>query len=110
MVAHDAALDADAILALKDSKTDLVLNDLEFVETRLSRAGDEAEKKLLNKFKDALEKEEFISTIGLTATDKEEISGYGLLTIKPAVVVEKEELESKIKELTRAIMYLKAIE
>ena len=103
VVAQDAALDADAILALKDSKTDLVLNDLEFVETRLSRAGDEAEKKLLNKFKDALEKEEFISTIPLTEEDKKIISGYGLYTLKSVILAEKAEVEDINALLARAL-------
>ena len=103
VVAQEAALDADAILALKDSKTDLVLNDLEFVETRLSRAGDEAEKKLLNKFKDALEKEEFISTIPLTEEEKKIISGYGLYTLKSVVLAEKAEVEDINALLARAL-------
>jgi ribosome-binding ATPase YchF (GTP1/OBG family) len=103
LVTQDAALDAEAILALKDSKTDLVLNDLEFVETRLSRAGDESEKKLLNKFKDALEKEEFISTIPLTEEEKKIISGYGLYTLKSVTLAEKAELEDINALLARAL-------
>jgi len=93
MLGQEGAEEADVIIILKDSKMDLILHDLDFVETRLSKAPAEKEKIILDKMKAALEKEEFISTIGLTAQDKEEISGYGLLTIKPAVVVEKEELE-----------------
>lgn len=93
MLGQEGAEEADVIIILKDSKMDLILHDLDFVETRLSKAPAEKEKIILEKMKAALEKEEFISTIGLTAQDNEEISGYGLLTIKPAVVVEKEELE-----------------
>jgi hypothetical protein len=92
MLGEDGAEEADVIIILKDSKMDLILHDLDFVETRLSKAPADQEKIILDKMKAALEKEEFISTIGLTAQDKEEISGYGLLTIKPAVVVAKEEL------------------
>jgi len=102
-VAQDAALDADAILALKDFKTDLILNDLEFVETRLGRAGDEAEKKLLNKFKDALDKEDFISTITLTEEEKKIISGYGLYTLKSVTLAEKAETENINSLLARAL-------
>jgi ribosome-binding ATPase YchF (GTP1/OBG family) len=93
IAAEAEALESDVILAPKDAKTDLVLRDLDFVETRLSRQPEEKEKTLLSKMKEALEKEEFISAIGLTAEDKELISGYGLLTIKPIVLVNKEELE-----------------
>jgi hypothetical protein len=92
MLGQTGAEEADVIIILKDSKMDLILHDLDFVETRLSKAPAEKEKIILDKMKAVLEKEEFISTIDLTAEDKEEISGYGLLTIKPAVVVAKEEL------------------
>lgn len=103
MLGQEGAEEADAIIILKDSKMDLILHDLDFVETRLSKTPAEKEKIILDKMKAALEKEEFISTIGLTAQDKEEISGYGLLTIKPAVVVEKEELADMGTLLAKAL-------
>ena len=37
VVGEEAAIDADAILVAKDSSSDLILKDLEFVETRLCR-------------------------------------------------------------------------
>ncbi|MDD2928167.1 MAG: DUF933 domain-containing protein [Candidatus Omnitrophica bacterium] len=88
---EDAALESDVIIAPKDAKTDLILRDLDFVETRLSRQPEEKEKEVLNKMKGALEKEEFVSTVGLSNEDKELISGYGLFTIKPVVLIDKEE-------------------
>lgn len=90
---EDAALESDAILVIKDTRTDLILKDLEFVETRLSRTEDESEKAVLNKFKAALEKEEFISAVTLTEDEKKSIAAFGLYTIKPVVVAVKEELE-----------------
>ncbi|MBU4252252.1 MAG: DUF933 domain-containing protein [Candidatus Omnitrophica bacterium] len=72
---------------------DLILKDLDFVEARLAKAPAENEKIILNKMKEALEKEEFISTLGLTGPEKEIISGYGLFTLKPVVVINKEELQ-----------------
>ncbi len=66
LAGEDAALDADAILMLKDTATDLILKDLEFVETRLVRAVQEPEKILLNKLKSVLEKEEFIFNASLS--------------------------------------------
>ncbi len=103
LVGQDAALDADAIIVPKDAKMDLILGDLEFVETRLSKAPPEAEKIILDKMKAALEKENFISTIGLTAAEKEVISGYGLFTLKPVVEVAKEELEDMGTLLARVL-------
>ena len=56
---------------------DLILRDLDFMETRLAKQPEEKEKIVLNKMKVALEKEELVSTIGLSNEDKEIISGYG---------------------------------
>jgi len=92
LVGQDGALEADAIIIPLDAKMDLILHDLDFVETRLAKAPAENEKVILNKIKGALEKEEFISTLGLTTPEKELISGYGLFTLKPIVVIKKEEL------------------
>jgi len=93
LAAPDQALEADIIIVPQEAKADLILNDLDFVETRLSKSPEEKEKLILNKMKAALEKEEFISTIGLTDQEKEVISGYGLFTLKPVIAVTKEELE-----------------
>ena len=93
LVGQDGAPEADAIIIPAEAKMDLVLQDLDFVETRLSKAPAENEKIILNKMKAALEKEEFISGVGLSASEKEVISGYGLLTLKPVAVIHKEDLE-----------------
>jgi len=37
VVGEDQLLEADAVLALDEAKADLILKDLEFVETRLGR-------------------------------------------------------------------------
>src|SRR3989338_1868581 len=89
-VGEEAALESDAILIIKDTRTDLILKDLEFVETRLSRTEDEGEKIVLNKFKAALEKEEFILAVTLSEDEKKSIAALGLYTIKPVVVAGKE--------------------
>ncbi len=93
LVGQDAAQEADAIMITADSKMDLILHDLDFVETRLAKSPAENEKTILSKMKAALEKEEFISTLGLTAAENEVISGYGLLTLKPVAVIRKEDAE-----------------
>lgn len=93
LVGQEGAPEADVIMVTKDAKMDLILKDLDFVETRLAKVPAEGEKLILDKFKTALENEEFISTLGLTDQEKEVISGYGLFTLKPVAVVGKEELE-----------------
>lgn len=86
------AIDAHAVLVSKDSRTDIILKDLEFVETRLSRCEQESEKSLLLKLKDILEKEGFIFEAELSEEEKKLISGYGLLTNKPVVAVDETRL------------------
>ncbi len=103
LVGEDASIDADAILVLKDSAADLILKDMEFVETRLSRASEEAEKTLMGKLKDILEKEEFIAKAVLTPEEKQALVKYGLLTSKPVVVASAAELEDKNALLARAL-------
>ena len=93
LIAENLGLDADVIILTQDAKMDLILKDLEFVETRLSKTPLAPEKLILEKMKVALEKEELISTLGLNAAELEIISGYGLFTLKPVVVIKKEELD-----------------
>ena len=103
LVGADAILDADAILAYKDSRTDLILKDLEFLETRLSRSSDEQEKVLLNKLKSVLEKEEFIFNVALTEEEKKLMLSYGLCTNKPICLMQSGELENKDQLLARCV-------
>ena len=100
---EEGAIDADVLLTAKDSAADLILQDLEFVETRLSRATAEAEKNLFNKLKGILEKEQFIFNAGLAEEEKKELIKYGLLTAKPVVVAEAKDLEDKNALLLRAL-------
>lgn len=101
LIAQEAVLDADVVLSAKEAHMDMILSDLEFVENRLAKAVEEPEKNLLTKFKNLLEKEEFISSIVLSDDEKKIISGYGLITIKPIVIAEKEELDELDKLLFR---------
>jgi len=103
LIGPDEAKEADEILVLSDSASDLILKDLEFVETRLSRTEQDQEKTLLNKLKIILEKEEFIFNAGLSPQEKQAISGYTLFTDKPIVVAERQELENPDNLLARAL-------
>src|SRR5437870_16685 len=57
---------SDAILTTRASLSDLLMKDLEAVETRLGRDAGEAEKAVLQKLADALMSEKPISGAGLT--------------------------------------------
>jgi len=93
LTAEADAADADVILALSSARTDLVLKDLEFVETRISRSADEAEKALLTKLKNILEKEEFIFNSEFSEAEKKFMGSWGLLTAKPVVLAEEAQLQ-----------------
>jgi ribosome-binding ATPase YchF (GTP1/OBG family) len=103
LVGSEAILEADAILALQDARMDLVLKDLEFIEARLLRVADEAEKALLNKLKGILEKEEFIFSAGLSEEEKASLAGYTLLTNRPIILARQEELDNRDELLSRAL-------
>jgi len=93
LVGEDVILEADAILVASESRTDLILKDLDFVETRISKEIPAEEKALLNKLKGVLEKEEFVFNAGLSADEEKFISGYSLFTKKPVVCATKEEAQ-----------------
>ncbi len=103
LVSEDALLEADAILLTQDSRTDLILRDLEFVETRLSRATEDQEKQFLNKLKGVLEKDEFISNASLTKEEKDSLTKYSLITSRPVIAVEKDELSDMNVVLLKAL-------
>jgi ribosome-binding ATPase YchF (GTP1/OBG family) len=93
VVAEEEALDAHVVLVSEGASQDLILKDLEFIETRASRTEDEQEKALLQKLKGILEKETFIANAGLSDEEKKRMSGYGLLTDRPVVVARKDEAQ-----------------
>jgi len=102
LVGEEGASEADIFLAAKEAKTDLIISDLEFIEARLLKSGQEAEKGILNRLKSALEKEEFASSVILNEEEKKAVSGYGLITIRPVFLAEKSEEEDKDKLFLRA--------
>jgi len=103
LTGEDAVLDAQAVLVSSEARTDLILKDLEFVETRLARTEEEHEKALLEKLKSLLEKETFIVDSGLSEEEKKALSGYGLLTNQPVIVAEKEAIDNPNALLARVL-------
>jgi uncharacterized protein DUF933 len=93
VIGEDQLLDADAILALTDNKADLILKDLEFVETRLGRDPLPAERAALEKLKNLLEREEFLSSSTLAPEDRQAVAAHSFITGKPISVASQEELQ-----------------
>ena len=102
VIAEEELQDADAILALDETKADLILKDLEFVETRLGRDPLPAEREALEKIRNLLESENFVFNSSLTAEDLQAVAAHSFVTAKPIVVTTRQELQNPDTVLLRA--------
>jgi ribosome-binding ATPase YchF (GTP1/OBG family) len=84
---------ADVIAASPDSRPDLILQDLDFVETRLGRNPAEPERAALLKLKAKLEADGFVSEAVLAPEETQALAVHTcFLTSKPVVVATADEL------------------
>ena len=102
VVGEDGAADCDAILVSSDRLLDLVLKDLEFIETRLSRDPSDEEKAVLLKLQTHLENEQTVFTAGLTDDDWQALTGHGFVTSNPVTVAEPDEFADPEALMVRA--------
>src|ERR1035437_6399325 len=98
VVEEKELLTCDAILTSHAALSDLLMKDLDFVETRMSRDAGEAEKAVLQKLADALVSEQPVSTAGLTADELTVISAHIFYSNKPVVVVTEAELAAPAQD------------
>lgn len=101
VIGEDGSMEADSILASRDGLTDLVIKDLELVETRLERDPSEAERAALLKLQAELEAETPVSAAALSAEEREELAAHGFHTGRPVVVAEDAELDDPDALLVR---------
>jgi len=99
---EEGALEADAFLVTRDTRADLILKDLEFVETRLGRSPQETEKVVLEKIRTLLENDQFILNAGLRAEELQAVAAHSFYTNKPITVAESQDLENPEALLLRA--------
>jgi hypothetical protein len=102
MVEEKEMITADAVLTSPAALSDLLVKDLDAVETRLSRNPGEAEKAVLQKLADALISEKPVSAAGLTAGDFEVISAHNFYSNRPVVVAGEAELAAPDALIVRA--------
>ena len=102
LISQDDLPDADAILALDDAKPDLLLKDLEFVETRLGREPQEAERAVLEKIRAVLESEQFILGSELGPQELEAVAAHSFTTNKAIILATREDLLHPEALLVRA--------
>jgi len=102
VVGEDQLIDADAILVSVEGRADMILKDLEFVETRLGRDPQPAERQALEKIKVLLEQEKFVAHSGLAPEELQAVAAHNFFTAKPVVTAEPTELENPDALLLRA--------
>jgi ribosome-binding ATPase YchF (GTP1/OBG family) len=102
VVAEKEMLTADAILTTRSAVSDLLMKDLDAVETRLGRDASEAEKAVLQKLADGLMSEKPVSALALSTEEINAISAHNFYSNKPVVVAEESELASPDVLLVRA--------
>lgn len=93
VIGEDQLLEADAILTSDDAKADLILKDLEFVETRLGRDPQPTERVALERIKGLLESERFLFSAGLGPQDFEAVAAHSFYTNKPVAVATRDDLQ-----------------
>ncbi len=94
VLAEDQLSDADALLAPVEAKADLILRDLEFVETRLGRDPQPAERAALEKIKGLLENEQLLFGSPLAKGDLEAVAAHSFVTSKPICLATAEDFQN----------------
>jgi len=100
---EEEAVTSDVFVVSASGRLDVILRDLEFVETRLGRGPVDPEKSALEKIKAALEQEALASTAGLTPDEAAAVAAHPLLTLKPVVVATAAELAAFDELLVRVL-------
>src|SRR5687768_3437939 len=93
---------SDAILTTRAALSDLLMKDLDAVETRLGRDASDAEKAVLQKLADALMSEKPVSAAGLTPDEIKAISAHNFYSNRPVTVADDGELQNPDPLLVRA--------
>ncbi len=114
LVDDSAIKDADGVISLNTKKSDLILLDLELIETRLSRIDEGAEKNFLLRIQADLEKENLLSELNLTEEEKGFSSMLNFITAKPILLLNEDNIQDtasafkKIFELAGMISFITA--
>ena len=88
VVGEEEASTADALVASPEGRFDLIVQDLEFVETRLERNPPAAERAVLERIKAHLEGEGIVAEAGLTPEELHLIESHAFITAKPVLMAE----------------------
>ena len=92
LIGEDRLVDAHAILTTREAFPDLLLKDLEFVETRVSRNPPAIEHAALKKIQAALESEQCALAVQLSPEEQQAMAAHNLCTSRPVTVATTAEL------------------
>ncbi len=95
-------LTADAILTSRTALSDLLMKDLEFVETRLGRGAQATEKAVLERLAEALISEMPVGRVGLKPEELAAIAAHNFYSNKPVIAAEEAELAAPERLMVRA--------
>jgi hypothetical protein len=94
LVGEKDQVTADAILVSKAGLGDLLMQDLDFIETRLGRGPSDAEKAVLQKLAESLMNEIPVCRAGLGGEELQTVGAHGFATSKPVIAAEDAELDA----------------
>ena len=99
IIAEERLSEADAVVARSEDKLQVIISDIDFIDKRLERSEDEAEKGVLLKVKGILEKEELVTPEMLSAEEKKALQTYPLFCLRSVYLATQEALADKNKLL-----------
>jgi hypothetical protein len=103
VLGEDGAQDAEVMVVSEESRPDLILKDLEFIETRLDRKPPEAEKAVLTKLLSHLESGHVLFDAGLNDVEKQAIAAHTcFLTNRPVITATAQEIAQPEALILRA--------
>jgi len=91
----------DAIFIARDRILDLLILDMEKLETRRDRTGDPQERQLLDKCLDYLEKETPLCRVEFNEEETALLRGLAPLSLKPTVVADR---QPEVKEIIEPVL------
>lgn len=95
VVAEERLSEADAVVARPEDKLQVIISDIDFIDKRLERSEDEAEKGVLLKVKGILEKEELVTPEMLSGEEKKALQTYPLFCLRSVYLATQEALADK---------------
>jgi hypothetical protein len=93
---------SEAIVCASERKLDLVIMDMEVLESRSQKQLEEFERALIARAQESLEKEAYLKDGHFNDDEKKWLMNNNLVTIRPVVLVTQEEVE-KLPLLTRRV-------